>query len=416
MILSLLTPIHALAQSSHKHHHRHSQSGSSLSEGQKALAQAQAARKALQAKQAQAARDLLLQQAAAQAAQREAQKDKIRQNVLTHQSNSAENAVISTRAHIAHLSNEIHSLLYKKTLVEKNITQQNAAIQPLLPIAVRLSIAPNAALLATPGNIKNNVTALSVLAGFSRLTRQKINQLQDNETELQSIGNSLDARQKELDTLLKTQSHKRDVITAKAQIATQTENKARQTALQAQHSVALAMKASADLSNEIDALARQEAQAKAALEAEARTLAKRHQMEQAHKAQAQAQALSAGNGVSSGNGHAPVAGRIAVRWGENTEAGPSTGITYATSSAMLVQAPCSGRIVFSGPFRSFGEMLILDCGQNYRFVLSGLGSLNVSIGQNVKKAASLGSMPATDGLLFVQLRHGTKIVSPAPFL
>jgi len=61
-------------------------------------------------------------------------------------------------------------------------------------------------------------------------------------------------------------------------------------------------------------------------------------------------------------------------------------------------------------------MLILDCGQNYRFVLSGLGSLGVSSGQSVRKAAALGQMPSAEGLLFVQLRHGAQIVSPAPFL
>ena len=407
----------ATASTPHGYHTTaHAHPTHALSAGQQALARAQAARKALETQQAQEAATLRARQAAAVAAQQKALQDSARKDALAAQTHTAQTVVQTTRSRIAALNTEIADLTSRQATVRQDIAHENQALQPLLPVAARLSIAPDAALLASPTTATESITALSILGGFSRLTQQRAANLQTKEDELQEIGTTLEARQKELDGLLQSQTHQRDIAAARARIAAKQENVSDQAARRAKSAVAEAMKASADLSAEIDAIARQEAQAKATLEAEARALAKSHQMEQARKARAQVKALSAGNGVSSGSGHAPVTGRIAVRWGQDTEAGPSTGITYAAAPSASVQAPCSGRIVFSGPFRSFGQMLILDCGQNYRFVLSGLGSLGVSSGQSVRKAAALGQMPSAEGLLFVQLRHGAQIVSPAPFL
>lgn len=387
------------------------------SEGQKALARAQAARRALEKRQADEAAALKAKQIASAQAEAKARQDSARTLAFTAQTHTAQSAVDTTQSRILALKASIAELMDKRTAVEADIRQQNAALQPLLPVAARLSIAPDAALLASPETASESVTALSVLGGFSRLTQQRAQALQSREDELHAIGIDLDNRQKELADLLAQQTRERNAAAARTRIAARQEAVADQGAQKARKAVAAAMQAAADLSAEIDALVRQEAQARAELEKEAAALTRQHQLERARHARSQAQALSsAGQGVSSGSGHAPVSGHVAVRWGQTTEAGPATGITYAALSSAPVQAPCTGRVEFAGPFRSFGQMLILDCGRNYRFVLSGLGQLNVSGGQSIRKAATLGQMPASDGMLFVQLRHGTQVVSPAPFL
>ena len=43
-------------------------------------------------------------------------------------------------------------------------------------------------------------------------------------------------------------------------------------------------------------------------------------------------------------------------------------------------SPCGGRVVFAGPFRSYGLLLIVDCGDGYHFVLAGLDRLDVAAG------------------------------------
>ncbi|GBR46944.1 murein hydrolase activator EnvC family protein [Gluconobacter roseus] len=418
-LVLVLSPGWAAAHHASHHHIRHTEKPAvaAPSEGQRALARAQAARKALEKRQADEAAALKAKQLASAQAEAKARQDNARTLAFTAQTHTAQSAVDTTQSRILALKASIAELIDKRTAVEADIRHQNDALQPLLPVAARLSIAPDAALLASPETASESVMALSVLGGFSRLTQQRAQALQSREDELHAIGIDLDNRQKELADLLAQQTRERNAAAARTKVAARQEAVADQGALKARKAVADAMQAAADLSAEIDTLVRQEAQARAELEKEAAALARQHQLERARHARSQAQALSsAGQGVSSGSGHAPVSGHVAIRWGQTTEAGPATGITYAALSSASVQAPCTGRVEFAGPFRSFGQMLILDCGRNYRFVLSGLGQLNVSDGQSIRKAATLGQMPAADGMLFVQLRHGTQVVSPAPFL
>ena len=412
----ILSPHWATAHHA-SHHHAAKSTLTAPSAGQKALARAQATRRALEQQQTAEAAALRAKQIASAQAEAKARQDTARTLAYTAQTHTAQSAMDSTQNRIQTLQASITELKNRQTAVQADIRQQNAALQPLLPVAARLSIAPDAALLASPETASESVTALSILGGFSQLTRQRARTLQSREDELRAIGNDLEQQQKELSTLLTQQTHERNTAAARTRVAAHQEAIADQGAQRARKAVADAMQAAADLSAEISRLVQQEAQARAELEKEAAALARQHEFERARHARSQAQSLSsAGQGVSSNGGHAPVSGHVAIRWGQATEAGPATGITYAALSSAPVQAPCTGRVEFAGPFRSFGQMLILDCGRNYRFVLSGLGQLSVSGGQSIRKAATLGQMPAAEGMLFVQLRHGAQVVSPAPFL
>jgi murein hydrolase activator len=49
-------------------------------------------------------------------------------------------------------------------------------------------------------------------------------------------------------------------------------------------------------------------------------------------------------------------------------------------------------VEFAGPFRSFGQMLIINPGQDYLIVLAGLESVSVERGQSVSASDPLGFM------------------------
>ena len=140
-------------------------------------------------------------------------------------------------------------------------------------------------------------------------------------------------------------------------------------------------------------------------------------------------ARPAGPGLSERPGplFAPVAGAVVRGWGERTEAGPSNGITVRPPPAARVTAPCGGRVAFAGPFRSYGMLLILDCGGGYHFVLSGFERLDVSVGMAAQAGEPVGAMPAWDPrdtgrgatsrpALYIELRRDGQPVNPAPFL
>jgi septal ring factor EnvC (AmiA/AmiB activator) len=80
----------------------------------------------------------------------------------------------------------------------------------------------------------------------------------------------------------------------------------------------------------------------------------------------------------------PVAGSQIRAYGANDGFGGTTrGISLATRSKALVSAPADASVAFAGPFRSFGQLLILNAGGGYYILLAGMQRINVVTGQFV---------------------------------
>ena len=58
-------------------------------------------------------------------------------------------------------------------------------------------------------------------------------------------------------------------------------------------------------------------------------------------------------------------------------------MTIATGPEALVTAPADGTVVFAGAFRSYGQMVILDTGDGYHMVLSGMDAIKTRQGKFV---------------------------------
>jgi septal ring factor EnvC (AmiA/AmiB activator) len=63
--------------------------------------------------------------------------------------------------------------------------------------------------------------------------------------------------------------------------------------------------------------------------------------------------------------------------------GSERGISIATRPGAQVTSPCDGWVVYSGPFRSYGQLLILNAGGGYHVVIAGMDRISVEIGQFV---------------------------------
>ena len=61
--------------------------------------------------------------------------------------------------------------------------------------------------------------------------------------------------------------------------------------------------------------------------------------------------------------------------------GSERGISVATRPGAQVTSPCDGWVVYAGPFRSYGQLLILNAGGGYHVVLAGMDRISVNIGQ-----------------------------------
>ena len=116
----------------------------------------------------------------------------------------------------------------------------------------------------------------------------------------------------------------------------------------------------------------------------------------------------------------PTAGRMVRTWGDRMPGGSkSEGVAYATRSGAQVAAPVDGVVEFSGPFRSYGQLLILSTSDGYHVLLSGMSSSYVSVGQSVKQGEPVAKMANRvngEPELYMEVRKAGKPMNPANWM
>ncbi len=290
------------------------------------------------------------------------------------------------------------------------------ALAPLLPVAMRLSLYPAETLLASPLAPDDATGGLIVLHGLAAELERRGRAIRDQQDRLDALAGRLAVEQARLLALQRRQAEQQAAIAARADAAAATQ---RASGAAADQAARLAADAAARADTLGDAVARIEAAQRAAQDrferqAAAAEAARRPEAARTARQGAASLAVAVGPGVTAGG--APVAGRLAQGFGQPGAAGASTGLTYASDPLATVTAPCTGRVDFAGPFRSYGHMLILDCGRDYRFVLAGLDRLDIAVGQALARGAPVGRMAGDRPSLYVQLRHADATIDPARFL
>jgi septal ring factor EnvC (AmiA/AmiB activator) len=105
---------------------------------------------------------------------------------------------------------------------------------------------------------------------------------------------------------------------------------------------------------------------------------------------------------------------------EGAELGPfSKGIVFKTRPDAQVVAPFDGRVVFAGPFRSYGLILIIDHGGGYHTLLAGLARVDIVVNQWLLGGEPVGAMSSTQSRrtrLYLEIRRGGQPINPLPWL
>ncbi|PKU25434.1 murein hydrolase activator EnvC family protein [Telmatospirillum siberiense] len=115
----------------------------------------------------------------------------------------------------------------------------------------------------------------------------------------------------------------------------------------------------------------------------------------------------------------PARGKVVVKFGQTTDLGvPARGITIATRANAQVVAPYDGQVVFSGPFRGYGLLLIIEHGEGYHTLLAGMTRIDGNVGQHLLPGEPVGVMGQSESkpLLYVELRRNGQPVNPLPWL
>lgn len=125
----------------------------------------------------------------------------------------------------------------------------------------------------------------------------------------------------------------------------------------------------------------------------------------------------------------PVAGEMIRDFGQEDEFGSATeGQSISTRAGSRVTAPADGWVVYAGPFRSFGQLLILNTGDGYHVLLAGMDRIDADLGQFVLAGEPVGVMGttkwasastlglgSTQPVLYVEFRKDGRAIDPTPW-
>lgn len=110
----------------------------------------------------------------------------------------------------------------------------------------------------------------------------------------------------------------------------------------------------------------------------------------------------------------PARGKIITAYGEQMVKGVSAkGITIRTRNQAQVIAPFDGAVMFSGPFRGYGNLIIIEHGNGYLSLLAGLQTMDVEVGQMLLAGEPVGQMPEDgDAKLYMEIRKDNHPIDP----
>ena len=114
----------------------------------------------------------------------------------------------------------------------------------------------------------------------------------------------------------------------------------------------------------------------------------------------------------------PVQGNVIHHYGQkNKEGFPSKGLTIKATSGGSVNALADGRVIYTGVFRKYGFMVILEHGLNIHTLYSGLQSSNHQVGDFIRADSSIGNLPSINAPeLYVEVRKRGEAINPKPWL
>lgn len=386
------------------------------------LALAQTAQQVEQAERARAA-----QQAAQADAEARARAAGAEEQRLAAERVAAAASLRRLEATTAAEADRVADLAGRRRAAEERLRQSATEMAPLLPLMERLALYPAETLLAVPLSPEQSVRGLLVLGTISRELEADAAAARAEQAEAARLKAAGEAELPQLASAEAAQARAAADLDSRVAAAHGQRQAAQDEAADAARQAAAAATRADSLRGALAQLeaARRAAEEKARGEAEAAQRQKRGEAAAAARQRELALARPAGPGLGEPNARltSPVAGSVARGWGDTGDEGTASGVTIRAAPRARVVSPCTGRVVFANPFRSYGMLMIVDCGGGWHAVLAGLDRFDVTAGAAVEQGEPVGTMAGWDPRgdaprpsLYLELRRNGHAVDPTPYL
>lgn len=330
---------------------------------------------------------------------------------------------------IEDITDRVEALKLQQADVKRSLAGRRAVLAEVLGALQRMGLNPPPAILVKPDDALSSVRSAILLGAVVPELREQTDILLLDLAELSRVAASIEAERQRLAMAFTEQlAEKRrlDLLVLEKQRLQAEQEEA--LGAERQRSEELADKAKS-LKDLIASLERQQQQAEKARRAREDKERRDAELAALPVPEANRLAESAPFAVLKGQLALPVSGKVSRRFGEpDGNGGVMLGDMVATQSTAIVTAPSDGSVLYAGPFRSYGQLLILNAGDGYHVVLAGMSRISVAPGQSVlagepvgamgeARVASVAAQPSGNAApeLYVEFRKDGKPVDPAPW-
>jgi septal ring factor EnvC (AmiA/AmiB activator) len=302
-------------------------------------------------------------------------------------------------ADIARLEDRLGELIAEELDVRGRLDGADATISSVLAALERISRSPPPALIVNPTDALGSARSALLISAILPNLQQKAQSVTDNLHRLGAVKADALAEADKLQANYEVLEEEQLRIATLIAARRQSEDRANaQLAAEERDAEALAQKATglkqliADLTKRADAVA---VAAKATQAAEAGANAPKLDSDTIRLALANTERAAPAVPFAQARGYLamPSSGVTVTDFGANDGfGGISKGLSVVTRAEAQVVAPADGWVLYRGPYLNYGQIVILNAGQDYTILLAGLAKVDVDIGQFVMMGEPVGTM------------------------
>ena len=141
--------------------------------------------------------------------------------------------------------------------------------------------------------------------------------------------------------------------------------------------------------------------------------------DRALQAPAEMQVSRSGFSAMQGRLRRPVGGSISGRFGQPRPSGGSWRGVFFTTAPAPVQSIAAGSVAYAGPLEGYGNMVVIDHGDGYVSVYSGLSGVSVAGGSSVSAGSNIGrsgGLPSGEQGLYLEIRYRSQPMNPLSWI
>ena len=309
--------------------------------------------------------------------------------------------------------------------IRKSLDSRRSVIGEVLAALQRIGHRPPPALLASPEDALQSVRTAMILGAVLPEMRHQVEALANDLSELLEVRKKINAERNQLKTEMASLGSEQARMTALID-ERQKQMGEREKALDAERARA------GILARQVDNLKDLIARLEQGLDPAARETreAARSDSRPALSAFRDPGRLAPAVAFASLRGQVPIpvnGVKLKEFGGPDGNGGTEKGLSIATRAGAQVTAPADGWVVYAGPFRSYGQLLILNVGGGYHVLLAGMDRISVDLGQfvltgepvavmgNGSHIAAILATGSGQPVLYVEFRKDGVPVDPGPW-